>query len=264
MCKPVQQSLRWRLVLLAFLFVTPGRVSADMIQLDAARDNTIFEEMVGTNHLSNGAGDFLFAGSTDLDNTRRALMVFDVSANIPAGATITSASLRMNVTRRPTTSPHLHTIHRLESDWGEGASDALGQEGAGISAQPGDATWQHAFFDPASPTPWSSPGGDFAGPLSSSVIISDELTEFVFFPSTPQTVGDVQFWLDNPGQDFGWILLGEEGFPTTATRFSSRNDEDGPVLFVEFTPIPEPSSLLLLALGGAGTLIRKRSRRDQK
>ena len=38
-------------------------------------------------------------------------------------------------------------IHRLTRDWGEGASDAPNEEGAGAPSEPGDASWNFAFFD---------------------------------------------------------------------------------------------------------------------
>ncbi|MEM7395678.1 MAG: DNRLRE domain-containing protein [Verrucomicrobiota bacterium] len=232
------------LVLLSF-----RSLPAAMITIEAIQDNSLFSEMVGTNHLSNGAGDHLFAGTTANGHFRRALVLFDVAAHVPVGATIDSAVLRMQVTRRPVTSSHLHILHRLTSDWGEGASDAAGMEGTGTTAQPGDTTWQHTFFDPVTPASWTTPGGDFNPTVSSSFAISDEDSDFVFFPSTADTVSDVQLWLDNPPANFGWILLGVETAPLTATRFTSRNDEDGPLLILEFTPIPEPSTGLLLVLG---------------
>ena len=51
---------------------------------------------------------------------------------------------------------------------------------------------------------------------------------------------DVQTWLDFPGENFGWILIGVEDEAGTAARFSTRESgttEDRPRLIVEYTPL---------------------------
>ena len=40
--------------------------------------------------------------------------------------------------------------------------------------------------------------------------------------STPGMVADVQGWLDQPGANFGWILIGDETGPQTVKNFASR------------------------------------------
>jgi hypothetical protein len=49
---------------------------------------------------------------------------------------------------------------------------------------------------------------------------------------------DVQRWLDEPSENFGWILRGDETRSATAKRFASIQISDTasrPVLKVEFT-----------------------------
>ena len=55
--------------------------------------------------------------------------------------------------------------------------------------------------------------------------------------STAGMVADVQSWLDDPGSNFGWIILGDEGTSLpTAKRFDSRETAaTGPFLTVDFT-----------------------------
>jgi len=50
------------------------------------------------------------------------------------------------------------TLHRVTSDWGEGASSAV--NGAGASALTGDSTWLRTFYDTVS---WGTNGGDYIG-----------------------------------------------------------------------------------------------------
>ena len=114
-----------------------------MVQLAPSKDNTLYES--GTGALSNGAGDFLFAGQTQNFNlTRRAVLSFDlVAAGIPAGATVTSVTLEMDVSRSQQANTENVSLHRLTQDWGEGTSNASANEGGGAPSTTGDATWIH-------------------------------------------------------------------------------------------------------------------------
>jgi hypothetical protein len=145
--------------------------SAALIEVFPIRDTTIYSD---AQSFSNGAGDYLFAGATNngTDYLRRALLAFDFSA-IPAGSLIVSAELRLTVSRKPLTDSGLRTftLHRATSDWGEGTSDASGEEGSGIAAASGDATWVNRFQAPAQG--WTTAGGDFAATPSASLQMGD-------------------------------------------------------------------------------------------
>ncbi len=194
------------------------------VELSPARDTTLFEE----GDLSNGAGDYLFSGPTNDGNDRRALIAFDIAAEVPAGATITEVELELEMTRTISGAETIG-LHRLLADWGEAGSDAGGREGGGAPAESGDATWQHRFF---STETWSSAGGDFASSASATLQVAGNGS--YTWESTPQLVADVQGWLDNPGDNHGWILVLSSG--GTAKRFNSRqNASDPPVLKVEYT-----------------------------
>ncbi|MCZ6816497.1 MAG: hypothetical protein O7F76_07320, partial [Planctomycetota bacterium] len=125
------------------------------------------------------------------------------------------------------------TLHRLTADWGEGSSDAPGEEGMGAPPEFFvDATWtytQFPFFE------WSIPGGDFE--LAASSVQSIDAIGDYTWPSFPAAVADVQFWLDNPASNFGWILIGNEGMLGTTKRFDTREnpiEANRPTLTIEF------------------------------
>ena len=64
-------------------------------------------------------------------------------------------------------------------------------------------------------------------------------------------VADVQSWLDNPGGNFGWFMIGDESsFPTAKAWGSSNNTDPAlqPMLEIEYT-IPGPSGLAVVAVG---------------
>lgn len=207
---------------------------ADTISLSASADNTLYEDPFGS--LSNGRGQYMFAGATQVEILRRALISFDLSA-IPAGSTITGARLTLHMSRTITTG-ELVSLHRALAPWGEGASLGLLEEGQGAPAEPGDATWLHRFY----PTElWATPGGDFAPNPSASTFIFD--VGFYTWGLSDELVPDLQHWLDQPSDNHGWIILGNEEHPASAKRFDTREHVESafrPVLVVDYTPIPGP------------------------
>lgn len=211
--------------------------AAEQTFVDAARDNTLFEDT--SNYRSNGSGEGLFSGRTLDGELRRALIAFDVAAALPAGATITAVQLQLNVSRIREI-PDTASLHRVTRDWGEGASVSTERGGGtGVPAESGDATWAHTFFDTAT---WTTPGGDFDPQPSASIAIGG--TGLMVWGSTAQMVADVQGWLDAPETDFGWIVLTAETNDGGAKRFDSREFPDEnlrPLLLVtwEGTPVAE-------------------------
>lgn len=203
-----------------------GSSMGDVVSIEPARDNTLFEES-GT--LSNGAGRYLFAGNTGQSQKRRAVVSFDVAGAVPPNAVVTSVMLTMYVSRT-VSGPAQVSLHRITAAWGEGTSAAPGQEGTGGSAQSGDATWVHTFFPDSF---WSVAGGDFAATPSAMTMAGFTGSSAVW--SSPQMAVDVQAWLDDPSGCFGWILVGDETFPTSAKRFNSRQASSlRPLLTIEY------------------------------
>jgi spore coat protein A len=203
---------------------------ADTAELVAIRDTTIFDES-GT--LSNGAGSWLFTGETNEGAVRRALVAFDVAAAIPPGSTITSATLKLYVSRTRTGDESV-SIHRVLSAWGEAGSDADAREGTGAPAESGDATWTHRLYPSTS---WTAPGGDFVAAASATATVGSQNTYPVWTSSQMRT--DVQAWLAQPSGNHGWIVVGNEDELKVAKRFDSRENPDPatrPRLTVAFTP----------------------------
>lgn len=217
--------------LAAAVAVLNPAAAADTITIEPAKDNTLYEEAFGS--LSNGIGDHLFAGTTNQGSIRRAVLAFDVAGSIPAGSTITAASLTLNMSRT-IVGPVDVELRRATSDWGEAGSEAFGEEGFGGPAEPDDATWIHTFYDDMF---WNTVGGDFTATVTASIPV--DAVGFYTWPSSPQMVADVQDWLDDPQQNFGWFLLADESTSPTAKRFDSVNNDTAanhPMLTIEFDP----------------------------
>jgi hypothetical protein len=210
-----------------------------MVDIPPFRDNTMYEE---GDTLSNGAGAYLFTGTTNGLNTggigkiRRALLAFAVSDSIPAGAVIDSVVLTVHISKIPNIIARVTSLHRVTTDWGEGASDAGNPGGQGALAETNDATWTHRFFDTTS---WTTAGGDFDATVSAQTNFATNNS----FPAwtSPRMVSDVQSWLDTPATNFGWIVIGEEPTQQSAKRFDSRenaNAANRPRLRVFYTVVP--------------------------
>ena len=199
--------------------------------LGASKDNTLYQSVDGS--LSNGAGQHFFAGKNNGGLTRRGVVAFNISGSIPAGSTINSVSLTLNMSRTISGAQSV-SLHRLTADWGQGSSDASGNEGGGDPSAPGDATWVHRFFDTQN---WASQGGDFSGASSASASVGG-IGSYTWV-STSQMVSDVQAWLDNPSSNFGWLVRGNEGVSRTTKRFDTKENgtvANRPVLTVNYTP----------------------------
>src|SRR5439155_1474567 len=184
--------------------------SATTNDINPIKDNTLYEYVPADGDRSNALGNHFFAGETAVGEIRRGVLAFDIAGNIPAGSTITGVSLSMNMSKTPLDTARTVELHVLLADWGEGTSIAPGEEGDGASATINDATWRHRFFDTIF---WTTQGGDFSGTVSASQSVG-AVGEYVW--SSAPMVADVQSWLDNPANNFGWLVLGDESAIATA------------------------------------------------
>jgi spore coat protein A len=229
----------------ATLLLLAGLAHADTVSLSAIQDNTLFEPITkdGLADRSNGAGTAMFTGKVkDALNSvgqvavRRAVLAFDIAGNIPPGSTINSVQLNLRCTKVKVSTSFGASLHRLSSDWGEGASNTgNSQKGRGDTPATGDATWRHTFFATQF---WTTQGGDYVPAASATTGVGD--TGPYTWGSTAGLVADVQGWLDNPSQNFGWILIGDEGQIQSAKQFATRESTESggayrPELIVGFT-----------------------------
>ena len=237
------------------LAVAGHDAGAAQARIGALHDATLYEDPAGA--LGNGAGEYLFAGRTGAGAIRRTLLAFDVAANVPAGTTIDRVELQLDMSRSVATGGGEVSVHRVLRPWGEGAANAPGEEGGGALAQPGDATWLHAV----SPGElWSTPGGDFVATASASRSVGG-IGSYQWTGNG--LVADVQSWLDDPSGNFGWVLLGDETAVPSTKRFNSAEnlvEATRPLLVVEYTAVPLPPALALMA-GGLLVLTGRARRR---
>jgi hypothetical protein len=192
--------------------------AAEVVVVEADRDATLIEHPDGD--LGNGSGPSLFVGRTgqSQNGIRRGLVRFDVASALPRSAIIEGVSV---VLHQASSNPETREIrlHRVLADWGEGASASSG--GSGAPAETGDATWIHTFHDSEF---WAHAGGQFVGRVSARLDVAGN--GIYTWESTRHLIQDVRLWKSNPGRNFGWVLIGDETEPTTAKKFTSRENPD--------------------------------------
>jgi len=238
----------------SLLLIAPGLpLRADTLPLPASADTTLIG-IAPNNNL--GAAEFFNSGFNGRGYESRALLSFDLSA-IPVGSTINAASLTLEVIRQPAEEPtdSYFAFYRMLKPWGEGTKTYPGiSPGMGSPATTGDATWNDRFY--GMNAPWAAPGGaigiDFSANITAEVPIGGLFGSPYTVPGDAGLATDLQFWVDHPDQNFGWMLLTEStDFLHTARAFASREDSlgRGPLLEVDYTPVPEPSTSLLVGAG---------------
>jgi len=222
----------WAALILLLLSTSIAFAQQETKTLEAAKNNTLFENPKGDN--SDGAGPAIFVGALYFseNNIRRGLIAFDIARAIPKGSRVTSVTLKLTLERTPNDTGQRIELHRVLTDWGEGSSDAFG--GFGAPATEGDATWTHSFYKGRS---WKRAGGDFSSTASGVQTVGGLGT--YTWNSTPQMVADVQSWLDTPRENFGWLLRGNEKEQGTLKIFASRHSANAsarPQLIINFRP----------------------------
>lgn len=254
----LSRPMSWRLAWCAGVVCTLlSAASADTVTLGASKNNTLVQDSLGA--LGSGGAQAIFAGVTAQGSgvdKRRALIEFDIAGSIPAGATITSVSLSLTSDRASNGSSSTFELHRIISDWGQGASNPGSQGAMGAPAQAGDSTWTSRFFGTG--MNWASPGGDFVPAASASR--SQAGVGVYTWTSTPALVADVQGWLNNPASNFGWLIKNNESGGRNARRFNGLDwpePSQRPALLVQYT-VPAPG---VLGLAGVAGLLAARRRR---
>lgn len=204
------------IVLFIVVFSVEAKSVQDTLKISPFIDNTLYENVNGA--LSNGSGDYLFAGKNSSGIITRCVLAFQLIEFMPQCAKVLSASLRMHVSGSSAVNKTIQ-VKRLLEFWGEGNSDAPGTEENGTASSTFDATWKHTFYNTDF---WTTPGGTFSNTVSASANVGG--TGFYTW-SSAGLVSDVQSWVDDPSHSWGWILTGDEVNSSSAKRFNSQDND---------------------------------------
>ena len=222
-------------LLSAVLALGFSHAPAAVITLAPVADTDLFE-ISPTNNL--GGQTFMPVGFTGASTRGRGLLRFDLS-QIPATATVTSVTLRVEVTFGNGLAITCD-LHQMLVPWIEGnksgGPDMTGNLGA--PATVGEPTWNHRVHPNVN---WGAPGAlagtDYLGNSSGSITVQNS-TAYTF--SSANLLSNVQAWVSNPATNYGWLLKDRnESASATARHFASREDApNAPVLTVGYTAPP--------------------------
>lgn len=208
---------------------------------DTATLSAVADTFINSGSPANSAGgDPSFDAGTDGQLTpgvRRGLVRFDLGG-IPPGATVTSAVVQLIVTKVPggfgLPVDSTFDLRRLTSAWGEGTNSGSG----GAPAVTGDATWTARILGTAN---WTAAGAlsDAAATASASTPVGSTIGAVQQW-SGAGLVSDVQLWLANSNQNFGWLLQSQsEATGRTVRGFGAReNGTNAPTLQIGYTLPP--------------------------
>jgi len=254
--------MKFRAVLAVYLgFASLVPVKADVLTLQPVADTTLFQ-VAPDNNL--GGATFFNAGTAGNGNRNRGIVLYDVTG-IPVGSVITEVAVSFEVVRQPATDMEssLFSLRRVFQPWAEGAQvpENEASPGLGAPAGPDEATWNSRGIGGQA---WSQPGGEAGVDYSdtpSALTSSAGQGEIVTFETSSELIGDINSWLNQPAANFGWMLVTEsEDVGKTARSFASRESGFGPTLTIFYTPVPEPGTIAILAMGFLGGLYALRRR----
>ena len=231
---------------LAVLFWPHGGLAA-VATLTVVEDTSISS---GSPNYNAGGHPWFDAGTDGAGSVRRGLLRFDLSS-IPPRSTVTSAVLRLSVVRVPGNGAADSTfdLFRLLASWKQG--NKVGNSGAPATA--GETTWNARMLGTAA---WTSPGAKKDAVATASG--SGDEGQGGYSWSGSGLVTDVQLWVNNPSQNFGWLLASREESSFRSVRgFASRESGgDAGTLVVSYTAPPNvPPTVSITSPANGATAI---------
>ncbi len=251
--------MRRRLALItlaSLLAMLPLPARAEVAEITTVAETSLIETFPNNNlgaesYVTCGNIQNALCGTTNQPGycRNRALFKFNIAGAVPAGARIRSVRLVVWVSgasQDPDANALDLNIHRMLVPWTQGAGTNGSRSFPGMlgrPAEPGEPCWN---FRETPLVGWGFPGGapgvDYRPLVSGSISgIGRTLNEIYSTEATSgPLVEDVQFWLDHPESNHGWMFKGaDENSHWTAKRL--RTPESGsnyPRLEIDFVPRP--------------------------
>ncbi len=220
-------------LLLALWFAPTGAHGDSMIF------NPVADTFINSAALNNNGGGLSSfdagrdGGNLGTPGIRHGLLRFDLSG-LPSGSVVTSAVLTLKAVKIPGFGAvdSSFDLLRVNAAWAEGTNSASNNGGP---ASTGESSWNARIQGTAN---WTTPGAmaDTTGTPSATVAVNSTVNA-VYAWGGSGVLADVQFWLANSAQNFGWLLKSQDEVNDRTVRgFGSRESVDKPTLTIGYTP----------------------------
>lgn len=163
--------------------------------------------------------------------TNHSLLKFDFSS-IPANATITGATLTVTI-YRSNTEPSNYDLNRVLVDWNEY-----------------EATWNNRNAS----TPWLLGGAQSGTEFVTMPSVTAQVDDAIF--SSAGMIADVQLWVNNPGTNYGWIMIATGEVTGTGKQLGSRESDSPPSLTIDYTLSAPATPPTLFDMAAAENIFR--------
>ncbi len=251
-------SIKAKSIITTLCMILLGALVCQGVQvvINPSLDTTLHESEPNNNM---GLYTRIYSGTDGSGNKNRALLQFSLTS-IPLESTIDSATLSLVINDGSTVTDSSFELHRMSETWIEG----LGTGSSGSPALVGATTWDSRLEGVIPSLPlaaWGEAGAESGTDYVASSTSATSVSGINTYTWT-SLEDDVQFWLDNPLQNFGWILISDnEATNGSFRQFVSREDSsDVPALTVIYTaPIPEPGNYaIFISISVACIVLRLR------
>lgn len=177
-------------------------------------------------------------GTSTAAQQRRMLLAFDISS-MPAGATITAATLTLNCSSEDGATDYDVAVHRALLQWYEGTKNGAAPDGGTDGS-----TWNNRNEN--GPVAWGAEGGasgtDYAASATATTTITGTGNH------TWDVLADVSAWYAGTATNYGWFIINTSEATTNSGKIFDTSDNstagNRPKLVIEYTVAGKPGHFM--------------------